>query len=185
MNSELTTDLFPSMKAQVSAEKQVSQTRRARPPSAWSMQITLPQVREAAADANGNPVTVRTPEAIAAQCADMATSAQEMFIALDLNAKNNVIDRRLVTLGILDASLVHPREVFRGAILNNAAAVVVAHSHPSGDATPSAEDIRITRQLVAAGEILGIKVLDHVIIGRATPDRKGHTSLRESGLVTF
>ena len=185
MNSELTTDLFPNMKAQVSAEKQVSQTRRARPPSAWSMQITLPQVREAQADANGNPVKINTPEAIAAQCADMATSAQEIFVVFDLTAKNNVIDRRLVTLGILDASLVHPREVFRGAVAAAAAAIVAVHTHPSGDPTPSAEDIKITRQLVAAGEILGIKVLDHVIIGRATPDRKGHTSLRESGLVTF
>ena len=124
---------LPSVELALFGEETFSQPtarkpRRARPASAWSMQITLPQVREAQADANGNPVRVRTPEEIAAQCADMATAAQEMFVVFDLNAKNNVIDRRLVTLGILDASLVHPREVFRGAILNNAAAVVVAHS---------------------------------------------------------
>jgi len=159
--------------------------RRARPPCAWSMQITLPQVREERTDPNGAAVKVRTPEAIAAQCADMATAAQEMFCVFDLNAKNNVIDRRLVTLGILDASLVHPREVFRGALLNNAAAVVVTHKHPSGDPTPSAEDIRITRQLVEAGKILGIAVLDHVVIGRATPDHPAFQSLREAGLISF
>ena len=171
--------------AEIATPAPSTQPRRARPASAWSMQITLPQVREAAADANGRAIKINTPEAIAAQCADMATAAQEMFVVFLLNAKNNVIDRCLVTLGILDASLVHPREVFRGAVAAAAAAIVAVHTHPSGDPTPSAEDIKITRQLVAAGEILGIKVLDHVIIGRATPDRKGHTSLRESGLVTF
>ena len=157
--------------------------RTARPPCAWSMQITLPQVREERTDPNGAAVKVRTPEAIAAQCADMATAAQEMFVVFDLNAKNNVIDRRLVTLGILDASLVHPREVFRGALMS--AAIVVAHNHPSGNPTPSAEDVRITRQLVEAGKILGIPVLDHVVIGRKTPDHPGFISLREQGLVTF
>jgi len=171
--------------AEIATPAPATQPRRARPASAWSMQITLPQVRESMRDANGFTVRARTPEAIAAQCADMATAAQEMFVVFLLNAKNNVIDRCLVTLGILDASLVHPREVFRGALLNNAAAIIAVHNHPSGESDPSAEDIKITRQLVAAGEILGIKVLDHVIIGRATPDRKGHTSLRESGLVTF
>jgi DNA repair protein RadC len=88
----------------------------------------------------------------------------------------------------LDASLVAPREVFRGAVADSAAAIVCAHNHPSGDPTPSAEDVRITRQLVEAGRILGIRVLDHVVIGRpdATgPGAPGFLSLRESGLVTF
>jgi DNA repair protein RadC len=154
--------------------------RRAQPPARWSLRVDLPQVREAQTDANGNRITIRTPEEVARACADIATAAQEMFICLDLTAKNGVIDRRLVTLGLLDASLVHPREVFLGAIRAGAAAVIVAHQHPSGDATPSAEDIRITRQLVEAGRILGIRVLDHVIIGRP-----GHVSLREQGLVSF
>ena len=187
MNSAPTTAQFPFMqKAQVSAEKLVS--RRARPPEKWSFHVDLPLVRESMRDPNGAPVRARTPEDIAALCEDIRLSAQEAFIVIDLNAKNNVIDKRLVTLGLLDASLVHPREVFRGAIQNNAAAVVVAHNHPSGDPTPSAEDIRITRQLVEAGRVLDIRVLDHVVIGRpdaAGPSTPGFLSLREAGLVQF
>ena len=85
-----------------------------------------------------------------------------------------------------DASLVHPREVFRGAIRNGACSVILAHNHPSGDCTPSAEDIRITKNLVEAGKIIDIKVMDHVVIGRKTElTTVDHVSLRESGLVDF
>ena len=148
----------------------------------------MPLVRESMRTVNGSPVRARTPEDVANLCADLRQSAQEAFIVIDLNSKNNVIDKRLVSLGLLDASLVHPREVFRGAIVNNAAAIVVAHNHPSGDPTPSAEDVRITRQLVDAGRILSIRVLDHVVIGRpeATgPGAPGFFSMRESALVKF
>ena len=168
------------------AVEQVFKKPNARPAHTWAFRVELPMVREPKADANGRAIAARTPESIAAQCEDLAQSAQEAFCAFDLNSKNNIIDRRLVTLGILDASLVAPRECFRGAILNSAAAVVFVHSHPSGDPTPSAEDVRITRQLIQAGQILGIKVLDHVVIGRLSPDRvKGHCSMREAGLVEF
>jgi DNA repair protein RadC len=188
MNNEPTTALFNFMKAQTSTGKQVSPSRRAQPPETWSMRVDLPLVRESMRDVNGAPVRARTPEDVAALCADLRQSAQEAFIVIDLNAKNNVMDKRLITLGLLDASLVHPREVFRGAVLNNAAALVAVHNHPSGDPTPSAEDIRITRQLVEAGKILGIKLLDHVIIGRpdaAGNGTPGHLSIREAGLVSF
>ena len=84
--------------------------------------------------------------------------------------------------GTLDTLLVHPREVFRAAIAANAAAVVLAHNHPSGDPTPSEADIKVTRDLIRAGQLLKIDVLDHVIIGRATPERpKDYASLRELG----
>jgi len=174
------------LEAQVSTAKLVS--RRANPPEKWAFRVELPLVRESMRDAAGGPVRARTPADIAAICADLGQSAQEAFVVIDLTAKNTVIDKRLVTLGILDASLVHPREVFRGAIVNNAAGVIVCHGHPSGDPTPSAEDVRITRQLVEAGRILSIKVLDHVVIGRpdaAGPGTPGFVSLRESGLVSF
>ena len=189
MNSTSTSELFPFMqKAQVSAAKQVSKSSRARPAHTWSFRVDMPLVRESMQDANGSPVRARSPEDIAALCEDIRLSAQEAFIVIDLNAKNNVIDKRLVTLGLLDASLVHPREVFRGAITSGAAAVVVAHNHPSGDPTPSAEDIRITRQLVEAGRVLDIRVLDHVVIGRpnaAGNGTPGFLSMRECGLVDF
>ena len=168
------------------AVERIPSCGRSKPKNAWSFRADVAQVREPRTDANGAPITARTPESIAAQCEDMAHSAQEAFVVFDLNTRNNIIDRRLVTLGLLDSSLVHPREVFRGAILNNAAAIVVAHNHPGGDPAPSAEDVRITKQLLQAGKIIGIKLLDHVVIGRPSPDRvKAHCSLREAGLVDF
>jgi DNA repair protein RadC len=89
---------------------------------------------------------------------------QEEFHALHLNTQHTVIREVLVTRGILDASLIHPREVFRPALEVSAAAVILVHNHPSGDPTPSAEDLRVTRQLREAGRILGVPVLDHVIV---------------------
>jgi len=87
-----------------------------------------------------------------------------------------------ITEGTIDTLLVHPREVFKSAIAVNAAAVVLAHNHPSGDPTPSEADIKVTRDLIRAGQLLKIDVLDHVIIGRATPERaKDYVSLRELG----
>jgi DNA repair protein RadC len=87
-----------------------------------------------------------------------------------------------ITEGTIDTLLVHPREVFKSAIAANAAAVVLAHNHPSGDPTPSEADIKVTRDLIRAGQLLKIEVLDHVIIGRATPERpKDYASLRELG----
>jgi len=94
--------------------------------------------------------------------------AQEEFHALLLNAQHVVLREVLVTRGILDASLIHPREVFRTAVEVGAAAIVLVHNHPSGDPSPSAEDRAVTRQLAAAGRALGIPVLDHVVVGDGT-----------------
>jgi DNA repair protein RadC len=91
---------------------------------------------------------------------------QEEFHALLLNTRHRVLREVLVTRGILDASLIHPREVFRVAVGEGAAGVILVHNHPSGDPTPSAEDRAVTRQLSAAGRALGIPVLDHVVVGR-------------------
>jgi len=90
---------------------------------------------------------------------------QEEFHVLLLNSQNRVIREVLVSRGILDASLVHPREVFRAAILEGAASIVVVHNHPSGDPTPSPEDRGVTDRLAEAGRTVGIPLLDHVIVG--------------------
>jgi DNA repair protein RadC len=90
---------------------------------------------------------------------------KEMFITLHLDGKNRIICMDLVSLGSLNQSLVHPREIFKTACLSNAAAILCIHQHPTGDPTPSSEDIAITRRLKEAGEIMGIKLLDHIIIG--------------------
>ena len=91
---------------------------------------------------------------------------QEEFHALLLNTRHRVVREVLVTKGILDASLIHPREVFRAAVAEGAAGLILVHNHPSGDPMPSAEDRAVTRQLVEAGRLLGIPVLDHVVVGR-------------------
>jgi DNA repair protein RadC len=101
---------------------------------------------------------------------------QEYFLCITLNGAGEVIERRVVTVGILNQSLVHPREVFAEAITDRAASVILVHNHPSGTLEPSSQDIGITRQLVEAGSILGIRVLDHIII-----TKKSHVSLRELG----
>ena len=107
----------------------------------------------------------------------------EVFQVLLLNTRRRLVGMPVkVADGTLDTILVHPREVFRPAIENNAAAVVLVHNHPSGDPTPSEADIKVTRDLIRAGQLLKIEVLDHVILGRATPERpKDYVSLRELG----
>jgi len=90
---------------------------------------------------------------------------KEMFLTLHLDGKNKIIAMDLVSIGSLNQSIVHPREVFKTALLSNAAAIICVHQHPSGDPSPSSEDINITRRLKEAGEIMGIKILDHIIIG--------------------
>lgn len=90
---------------------------------------------------------------------------KEMFITLHLDGKNRITCMDLVSIGSLNQSIVHPREVFKTACLSNAAAVILIHQHPTGDPTPSSEDISITRRLKEAGDIIGIKVLDHIIVG--------------------
>jgi len=106
----------------------------------------------------------------------------ESFQVLLLNVRKKLIRAEEISHGLLDTILVHPREVFRAAIVANAAGLVLVHNHPSGDPTPSEADIKVTRDLIRAGQLLKIDVLDHVIIGRATPERqKDFVSLRELG----
>ena len=101
---------------------------------------------------------------------------QENFWVLLLNNKHRLLRRIRVTRGIANKSLVHPREVFRAAIRAGAAAIVLVHNHPSGDATPSEEDVRVTARLVEAGEIVGIRVVDHVVVAE-----HGFHSFQENG----
>ncbi len=91
---------------------------------------------------------------------------KEYFLTLHLNGKNQISCVDVVSIGSLNQSIVHPREVFKTALLSSAAAVILVHQHPTGDPAPSGEDIAITRRLKEAGEILGIKILDHCIIGQ-------------------
>ena len=101
---------------------------------------------------------------------------REMFIVACLNTKNETMNISVVHIGSLNASIVHPREVFKTAILSNAASIICAHNHPSGHPEPSREDIEVTKRLAEAGKILGIELLDHIVIG----DER-YYSLKEKG----
>ena len=114
----------------------------------------------------GPASAIRTSaEVYAAFRARFEAADREEFLALFLDGKNHVQGFHVVSVGTLTASLVHPREVYKAAILANAAALIVVHGHPSGNPEPSAEDVAITRRLKEAGELLGIGLLDHVVIG--------------------
>ena len=109
---------------------------------------------------------------------DIAGKKQEYFICISLNGANEVIERRIVTVGLLNKTQVHPREVFADVISDRAASVIFSHNHPSGELKPSNSDLKIQDQLTDAGKILGINVLDHIIISK-----KGYYSFQEEGLI--
>lgn len=103
---------------------------------------------------------------------------QEYFICLSIDSGGQLIRRRTVTIGLLDMALAHPREVFAGPIKDRAAAIIVAHNHPSGDPTPSREDIATTQQLVAAAQLLGVRLENHIIV-----TSQGHFNFRHNQLL--
>lgn len=107
---------------------------------------------------------------------EMRNLNQEHFVVLFLNTKNQIIHRQTIFIGSLNASIVHPREIYREAVKRSAASIICAHNHPSGDPAPSQEDIHVTRRLVESGKMIGIELLDHLVIG----DRK-FISLKEKG----
>jgi DNA repair protein RadC len=121
---------------------------------------------------------ITSPEDVLPLVAPLASKKQEHFSCITLSGAGEVIENRVITVGLLNHSLVHPREVFADAITDRAASVILVHNHPSGTMEPSSQDIAITKQLAEAGLILGIRVLDHLII-----TRKGFVSMRERGLV--
>lgn len=108
---------------------------------------------------------IRNPSQATALMDELRCMDREKFVSILLNSKNFVVGVHEISCGTLNASLVHPREVFKAAILANAASVILCHNHPSGDPTPSQEDVRVTMQLVKAGGILDIPIADHIVIG--------------------
>jgi len=135
--------------------------------------------RASAWPASERPV-VSTPEDVVALCATQLRGLdREHFWALALSTKNRLLGMVEVSVGSLNTSIVHPRELFKEAVRVSAASIVVVHNHPSGDPTPSGADLQLTRRLAKAGEVLGIELLDHVVIG----DGGAHASLRHLGVL--
>ena len=149
-----------------------------------SMELAQRLTRESVGE---NPI-ITTPEQAAAVLRERARVLQkEIFWALMLDAKNRLIgEPQKISEGTLTSSLVHPRELFKKAVEYSCASIILAHNHPSGDPSPSSEDIKITKQLIQAGEVMGIKVLDHIVLGHRRPHiESDFFSLREAGLVNF
>ncbi|MFA6375879.1 MAG: DNA repair protein RadC [Candidatus Paceibacterota bacterium] len=111
----------------------------------------------------------KKPEILSAKdawklCSDICNSKKEHFVAFYLDTQNKLIERQIISIGTLNASLVHPREVFEPAVALHAAGVIAAHNHPSGESAPSNDDIAITKRLAESGKILGIDLIDHIIV---------------------
>ncbi len=135
--------------------------------------------RRLASTSEGIRPFIRSPQDVAhIIMEEMRFLDREHFKALLLNTKNQLIHIVTVSIGSLNSSLVHPRELFKDAVRASAAAVILIHNHPSGDTTPSREDIDITKRLIDAGQIIGIEVLDHIIFGKSS-----WVSLKEKGFM--
>ena len=125
-----------------------------------------------------NLPTINDSKDAVAQLTDLRDLKKEHFVALYINARNKLIHRDLVSVGTLNANLVHPREVFEPAIARSSVQVIVAHNHPSGDPEPSEDDLAITRKLVEGGKLLGIELIDHIIITKT-----GYLSFKDKKLI--
>jgi DNA repair protein RadC len=124
------------------------------------------------------PEGVYNPAQVAEKCKSFRKAKKEHFCVFFLDTQNHITGKEVISIGTLNASLIHPRETFRTAILKNCCSVIVVHNHPSGSLEPSDEDLAVTKRLKDAGKLLGIEVLDHVIV---TAD--SHTSLKDKGLM--
>ncbi|TVY11902.1 RadC family protein [Paenibacillus cremeus] len=146
---------------------------------ALQLQASIELGKRMARSTLSDTVTIRSPQDVASLLSEELRYLQkEHFVCLFLNTKNHVVGQETLSMGSLNASIVHPREVFRAAIKRSSASIVCVHNHPSGDPTPSPEDISMTRRLVEAGDLIGIEVLDHIVIGD-----QSFVSLKELGLM--
>ena len=122
--------------------------------------------------------TVSCPAETTPYLWEIKDKTKEHFLCLYLNARNQLVHKEVISIGSLSASIVHPREVFHPAIQHTAASIILAHNHPSGDVSPSKDDIELTRRLSKAGEIMGIEIIDHIVISN-----DDFSSLKERGLM--
>ncbi len=167
MTSQKLLSRFGSLKGVANASvEELIQTSGIGLAKATQIKAAVELGRRLEADAGERPRRIlRSPEDVAAEVkSQLKGKKKEHFLVLCLDTRNRLINSRLVSMGSLDTSIVHPREVFREAVSSCAASVIFAHNHPSGDPEPSKEDIELTKRLAKAGEIVGIDVLDHIIV---------------------
>ncbi len=185
--SRLAEDLlgrFGSLEALANAElPQIRQTKGIGRAKAIALKSAFTLAKRMARELRNDSPVVDTPAKIAALFRDELVDhrLESCFVVL-LNTRRRLLQIERIGIGTLDAILIHPREVFRLAIVHQASSLVLVHNHPSGDPTPSASDIRVTRDLVRAGKLLRIETLDHIIVGKRSTDRAyDFCSLRELG----
>ena len=158
---------FGNLKGVANASiEELTRTKGIGPAKAAQIKAALELSRRLEGDAADKPKRVlKSPDDVAAEVrSQLKGRKKEHFLVLSLDTRNRLINRKLVSIGSLDTSIVHPREVFKEAVSSCAASVIFAHNHPSGDPEPSKEDIELTKRLAKAGEIMGIDVLDHIIV---------------------
>lgn len=158
--------------------KKLAEIKGIGPSKACSLLAAFELTKRALEVEDNNLPTINSAKDAVAQLQELRTAKKEHFVVLYLNARNQLIHKETISVGTLNASLVHPREVFKPAIDHLAATIIIAHNHPSGELVASEEDIKVTKRLSGAGELLGVEVLDHLIITNT-----GHASLKEKGLI--
>ncbi len=143
------------------------------------LEVVERKVRQIWQDVCSEPLTSPNEVLAYLDSLDITSADREVFVVLHLDTRNRVVAHETTSIGSQNASLVHPREVFKAAILKGATSIILAHNHPSGDPAPSKEDIDLTHRLVEAGGLMGIQVLDHVVV--APPGES--VSMKELGIV--
>jgi len=180
MTSQKLLSRFGNLKGVANASvEELIQTTGIGPAKATQIKAALELSRRLEADASEKPRRIlKSPEDVAAEVrSQLKGKKKEHFLVLCLDTRNRLINRKLVSVGSLDTSIVHPRKVFNEAVSSCAASVIFAHNHPSGDPEPSKEDVELTKRLAKAGEVMGIDVLDHIIVCD-----KGFVSLKARNL---
>lgn len=171
---------YPNISELMNAsEKEISSIKGIGVIKAKQLSTILEFARKVYTPDKNKRITIRSPKDVYdLVCADMAFLQVEHFDVIGLSTKNHVVFKENISIGSLNASIVHPREAFKGLIRRSCAACILVHNYPSSDASPSEEDILLTKKLVECGKLIGIEVLDHVIVGA---DGGGYVSLKEQG----
>lgn len=169
---------FPTKKLLALDFEEISKIKGIGPAKACLFLAAFELTKRALEVEDNNLPTINSAKDAVAQLQELRTAKKEHFVALYLNARNQLIYKEAISIGTLNASLIHPREVFKSAIDHLAASILVAHNHPSGSLEPSEDDLAVTKRLQEAGKILGIEVVDHVIV-----TRNGSASLKEKNLL--
>jgi DNA repair protein RadC len=158
--------------------KKLAEIKGIGPGKACSLLAAFELTKRALEVEDNNLPAINSAKDAVAQLQELRTAKKEHFVVLYLNARNQLIFKETISIGTINASLIHPREIFEPAIRNLASQIIIAHNHPSGDQSASEEDIKVTKRLTAAGELLGIEVLDHLII-----TENDHSSLKEKAII--